>query len=175
MDTIGPQILLQVFLIALNAFFAATEIAVISLNAAKLRKMMEDGDKKAGKMLKMVEEPSRLSVHHPDRHYPGRIFGKRLCGGELLRSAGPVDYTGPGLYRYFDEHTKYAFRGADYNCPLLLYPHFRRIGPQTYRHAKTDGCGKNRLRRYPCDCNGHASGYLVFVPPLQTLFFGSCV
>ena len=58
MDTIGPQILLQVFLIALNAFFAATEIAVISLNAAKLRKMMEDGDKKAGKMLKMVEEPS---------------------------------------------------------------------------------------------------------------------
>ena len=37
MDTIGPQILLQVFLIALNAFFAATEIAVISLNAAKLR------------------------------------------------------------------------------------------------------------------------------------------
>ena len=58
MDTIGPQILLQVFLIALNAFFAAIEIAVISLNAAKLRKMMEDGDKKAGRMLKMVEEPS---------------------------------------------------------------------------------------------------------------------
>ena len=58
MDTIGPQILLQVFLIALNAFFAATEIAVISLNAAKLRKMMEEGDKKAGRMLKMVEEPS---------------------------------------------------------------------------------------------------------------------
>ena len=58
MDTIGPQILLQVVLIALNAFFAATEIAVISLNAGKLRKMMEEGDKKAGKMLKLVEEPS---------------------------------------------------------------------------------------------------------------------
>ena len=58
MDTIGPQILLQVVLIALNAFFAATEIAVISLNPGKLRKMMEEGDKKAGRMLKMVEEPS---------------------------------------------------------------------------------------------------------------------
>lgn len=175
MDTIGPQILLQVFLIALNAFFAATEIAVISLNAAKLRKMMEDGDKKAGKMLKMVEEPSRLSVHHPDRHYPGRIFGKRLCGGELLRSAGPVDYTGPGLYRYFDEHTKYAFSGADYNCPLLLYPHFRRIGPQTYRHGKNRWLWQKspaalsvRLQRSCVRLSG-------FCPPLQTLFFGSCV
>ena len=46
MDTPIPQILLQVVLIALNAFFAATEIAVISLNPGKLRKMMEEGDKK---------------------------------------------------------------------------------------------------------------------------------
>lgn len=55
---IGQQILLQVFLILLNAFFAATEIAVISLNATKLKARAEDGDKKAGKMLKMVEEPT---------------------------------------------------------------------------------------------------------------------
>ncbi len=58
MSDIGKQIVLQIFLILLNAFFAATEIAVISLNATKLKARVEDGDKKAVKMLKMVEEPT---------------------------------------------------------------------------------------------------------------------
>ncbi len=52
---IARQLLLQVILIALNAFFAMTEIAVISLNATKLKKMEEDGDKIATRLLKMVE------------------------------------------------------------------------------------------------------------------------
>lgn len=54
------QILLQLILIALNAFFAATEIAVISLNEKKLKARAEDGDKKAVRMLKMVEEPTQF-------------------------------------------------------------------------------------------------------------------
>ena len=58
MDTIPQQILLQLILIFLNAFFAATEIAVISLNGAKLRKEAEEGNKKSARLLKMVEEPS---------------------------------------------------------------------------------------------------------------------
>lgn len=52
------QLLLQAVLIALNAFFAATEIALISLNEKKVRTMAEDGDKKAVKMLKIIEEPT---------------------------------------------------------------------------------------------------------------------
>nr|WP_303008874.1 hypothetical protein [uncultured Anaerostipes sp.] len=39
MNKIGAQLLLQIILIFLNAFFAMTEIAVISLNGAKLKKM----------------------------------------------------------------------------------------------------------------------------------------
>ena len=35
-----------------------TEIAVISLNAGKLRRMAEEGDKKAAQLLKMVEQPT---------------------------------------------------------------------------------------------------------------------
>ena len=50
--------MLQVVLIAVNAFFAATEIAVISLNENKLRKQAEEGDGKAAQMLKMVEQPA---------------------------------------------------------------------------------------------------------------------
>ncbi len=54
------QILLQVILIALNAFFAATEIAVISLNEKKVRALADDGNKKAVKMLKIIEEPTKF-------------------------------------------------------------------------------------------------------------------
>lgn len=58
MDSIPQQILLQVVLILLNAFFASAEIAVISLNVPKLRKQAESGDKKAKILLKMSEEPA---------------------------------------------------------------------------------------------------------------------
>ena len=50
MSTILRQLLLQFILIALNAFFAATEIAVISLNSQKMKAMPADGDKKAEKI-----------------------------------------------------------------------------------------------------------------------------
>ena len=57
---IWPQLLLQVVLIALNAFFAATEFAVVSLNENHLRRDAEEGDKKAQKLLKIVESPTRF-------------------------------------------------------------------------------------------------------------------
>ena len=56
--SLAQQILLQIILIAINAFFAATEIAVVSLNTTKLKKMAEDGDKYAPKLLKMAENPT---------------------------------------------------------------------------------------------------------------------
>lgn len=53
-STIAIQLLVQVILILINAFFAATEIAVISLNANKLRMLEESGDKLAPRLLKML-------------------------------------------------------------------------------------------------------------------------
>lgn len=41
------QLLLQLVLIGLNAFFACAEIAVLSVNDARLAQLMEQGDKKA--------------------------------------------------------------------------------------------------------------------------------
>ena len=58
MDSIPQQILLQVILILVNAFFASAEIAVISLNVPMLRKQAEEGNKTAKSLLKMAEEPS---------------------------------------------------------------------------------------------------------------------
>lgn len=51
-------LLLQIVLILINAFFASAEIAVISLNAPKLRRQAEEGDKTAKKLIKKVESPS---------------------------------------------------------------------------------------------------------------------
>ena len=50
--------LIQVVLIAINAFFAAAEIAVVSLSETKLRHKAEEGDKKSQKLLAMILEPS---------------------------------------------------------------------------------------------------------------------
>lgn len=54
------QILLIVILTALNAFFASAEIALLSVNDAKLRKLSEKGDKKASSLLKFIENSSKF-------------------------------------------------------------------------------------------------------------------
>ncbi len=51
-------VLLQFFLIALNAVFAGTEIAVISVNETKLEKEVERGNKRAKWLLKMTQNSS---------------------------------------------------------------------------------------------------------------------
>ena len=58
MGSIPQQLILQIFLIGLNAFFAMTEIAVISLSSTKLKKMSDEGDRTASRLLKLVEKPS---------------------------------------------------------------------------------------------------------------------
>lgn len=54
------RILLLIALTMLNAFFAASEIAFISLNDAKIDMMAKEGDKKAKKIKKMLENPSKF-------------------------------------------------------------------------------------------------------------------
>ena len=54
------QIIVLIILIALNAFFAAAEIAFISLNDAKIEKQAKDGNKKAKQIYKMLKEPSKF-------------------------------------------------------------------------------------------------------------------
>ncbi len=46
-DNLFLQLLLQFLLIALNAFFACAEIAVITINDAKLTLLADSGDRRA--------------------------------------------------------------------------------------------------------------------------------
>ena len=57
-DRLFWLILLQLVLIGINAFFAASEMALVSINANLLRKQAEDGDKKAKQLLRLSEEPT---------------------------------------------------------------------------------------------------------------------
>ena len=56
---IGSMILLIV-LILLNAVFASAEIAVISMNEAKLQALTQAGNKKAVKLTKLTQQPARF-------------------------------------------------------------------------------------------------------------------
>lgn len=56
--------ILQLFLIAIltfiNAFFSATEMAIVSLNKNKIRMLSEEGNKKAKMLEKLMEEPTKF-------------------------------------------------------------------------------------------------------------------
>ena len=54
------MILLQVLLILLNAVFACAEIAVISINDAKLARMAAEGDKRAIRLARLTSQPARF-------------------------------------------------------------------------------------------------------------------
>ena len=54
------QLIVLVILILLNAYFAATEIAFISLNDSKVERDAKDGNKKAKQILKMLKSPSKF-------------------------------------------------------------------------------------------------------------------
>ena len=54
------EILILLILILINAFFAASEIAFISLNDAKIEKMAKEGNKKAKQIEKMLKTPSQF-------------------------------------------------------------------------------------------------------------------
>ncbi len=54
------QIIIIFILIFLNAFFAASEIAFISLNDAKIERLSKEGNKKAKKIKEMLVNPSKF-------------------------------------------------------------------------------------------------------------------
>ena len=59
-ESIWGYVLLLAVLIFLNAFFAASEIAIVSLNDAKLEKMANEGNKKAKILYNMVSKPTKF-------------------------------------------------------------------------------------------------------------------
>jgi putative hemolysin len=53
-------LLLIIILIAINAFFAGAEMAVVSVNQNKLKKVLDNGDKRAKILKKLTKQPTRF-------------------------------------------------------------------------------------------------------------------
>ena len=94
-------VILLIVLILINAFFAMSEIAVISLNDAKLRRMAQNGNKKAKILTNMVGQPSKFLATIQ--------VGVTLSG--LLASAVAADT--------FAEYIVLAFGGTSINPGLI--------------------------------------------------------
>ncbi|GFN36113.1 hemolysin family protein [Tepidimicrobium xylanilyticum] len=58
--TLWKQLILQIILIFTNAIFACAEIAVLSSNENRLEAMKKEGNKRASRILHLMEEPSRF-------------------------------------------------------------------------------------------------------------------
>ena len=54
------QLILQAVLIAVNSVFAASEMAFVSLNENKIKKLAKEGDKKAEKVLSLIKSPTGM-------------------------------------------------------------------------------------------------------------------
>lgn len=57
---IGNQILILIILTLINAFFAGAEMAMVSVNKSKIRKLADDGKKSAQLVLEFLEEPTKF-------------------------------------------------------------------------------------------------------------------
>lgn len=57
---IAVQLLVIVILTAINAFFAASEMAMVSLDSNRLKEKASEGDVKAKKILRLLDDPSRF-------------------------------------------------------------------------------------------------------------------
>ncbi len=54
------QIIFLIFLTALNAFFSASEMALVSLNHSRIEQRASEGDKRYLNLLKVIENPTRF-------------------------------------------------------------------------------------------------------------------
>lgn len=158
-DPIGGPLLLQVILIAINAYFASTEIAVLSLNDVKIRRQAEEGDRVAKLLMKLAENPNRFLSTIQVGITPGGLPGQRLCRGKLCQRAGRGD-SGRGRHRG-SAAAQYPVRHCHYADTFVLHPGAGRAGAQAHRHAAARARGADELQVHP--------GPGGFLPPVVWL------
>lgn len=89
------DLLVVLFFILVNAFFSGTEMAVITLNDAKIQKMSEDGDKRARKVLKFIENPGTfLATIQVGVTFAGFLSSAFAANNFATRLAAAVDPNG---------------------------------------------------------------------------------
>ena len=92
---IALKIILVLILVLINALFSGTEMAVISLSDIKERKLAEEGNKKAKKVLKFIDDqPSFLSAIQVGVTLAGFLASAFASEGIALKIAAAIDPEG---------------------------------------------------------------------------------
>lgn len=105
MKTVITQIIILFILILLNAYFAASEIAFISLNDTKIERQAKEGNKRAKQIEKMLKNPSKFLATIQ--------IGITLAGflSSAFASDAFADILAPALNRIFPMISVEIFRG----------------------------------------------------------------
>lgn len=59
-SNIAGQLIIIVILTLINAFFSSAEMAIVSLNKNRIKKLVAEGNKKAVLLLKLIEDPTKF-------------------------------------------------------------------------------------------------------------------
>lgn len=86
------QILILLILILINAFFAAAEMAFISLNDSKISMMAKEGNKKAKKIEKMLKTPSKFLATIQIGITLAGFLSSAFAADTFVEKLGPVFY-----------------------------------------------------------------------------------
>ena len=138
-------LLLQLVFIFLNAIFSCAEIAVITMNDNKLARLVAAGDKRALRLQKLTEQPSRFLA----------TIQVGITLVSLLSSAVAAENFSDRLAKWFeslglsipDAVLQHFGGGGDHPGAHLLYRVAGGTHPQAHRH------GQGREHR-PWACRG---------------------
>ena len=110
----GPyalQLLFLLILILINAFFAAAEMATVSVNKNRIKTLSEEGKKSAGKLLELLDQPNK---------FLSTIQVVITLAGFLQSASAATSMAGP-LGKRFDEWgVPYGFQLAVVAITLVL-------------------------------------------------------
>mgnify|MGYP000258387561 CR=1 FL=1 len=73
-------IVLLVFLIFLNSVFAGAEMAVLSMNEAKMKELAEEGDHRRRFLIKLTEQPAHFMTAIRVTVTTAGFLAERFCG-----------------------------------------------------------------------------------------------
>lgn len=115
------QLIILTILILINAFFAASEIAFISLNDTKIEMMAKEGNKKAIAMAKMLKTPSKFLATIQ--------IGITLAGflSSAFASDSFADDLAPILYQALPSFSLETWRGVSIIIITIILSYFTLI------------------------------------------------
>lgn len=114
-------IVLLVFLIFLNSVFAGAEMAILSMNEAKMKELAEEGDHRAQILIKLTEQPAhfmtaiRVTVTTagflPECFCSGIFCTAYDCGTDKGRSRCTTEHSENRMYDHCD-HTAFLCKSS---------------------------------------------------------------